>query len=206
MLTKPAAAFAQILGAVLAFIGFGAALGGDGYWMLIAGAALLIWGGWEARNRIASDQAKRRNDPDARSDQMGFFTNLFGRNRRNEAAANLPGTGAYNLKVVGTSNYQSALEKICGGKTDEAQELEVRAILIHEEDNPHDKKAIRVDIDGRTVGYLSRNDAREYRKQLSDLGQPGITAACSAMIVGGWDDGDEDVGSYGVRLDLPTKD
>ena len=137
---------------------------------------------------------------------MGFFSTLFGgRTRRHEVAANLPGPGEYNLKAVGTSKYQSALDEICGGKTDEGQERKVRAVLFHEDDNPHDKNAVRVDIEGRTVGHLSRSDARNYRKQLSALGHPSITAACSAMIVGGWDRGHGDAGDYGVRLDLPTK-
>lgn len=82
----------------------------------------------------------------------------------------------------------------------------VEAVLVHENDNPYDNKAIRIDIQGMTVGYLSRKDARQYRKKLKEAGHPGITAKCFALIVGGWDRGPENRGHFGVRLDLPTEE
>lgn len=54
-----------------------------------------------------------------------------------------------------------------------------------------------------TVGYLSRKNAREYRKRLKKAGYQGITATCFAIIVGGWDRGGGDRGHFGVKLDLP---
>jgi hypothetical protein len=69
--------------------------------------------------------------------------------------------------------------------------------------NPYDSKAIRVDIQGNTVGYLSRENARQYRKRLEKAGHKGMTATCFAMVVGGWDRGSGDKGHFGVRLDLP---
>ena len=143
---------------------------------------------------------------------MGFFSSLFGRlNKSGPPAnqlpiANLPGPGTYSLDVVGESNYQSALEKICGGKTEEGHNKIIMATLIHEDNNPYDDKAIRVDIDGMAVGYLSRKNARELRVKLRESGYPGITATCSAIIVGGWDRGGDNKGHFGVRLDLPTAD
>ncbi len=138
---------------------------------------------------------------------MGFFSWLFGKQEVTPAAiANLPGPGTYSLDVVGESNYQTALESICGGRSTRSQEKIVEATLIHEDDNPYDNQAISVSIQGKTVGYLSRKDARKYRKQLKQAGYPGITAKCSAMIVGGWDKGGGDRGHFGVRLDLPTEE
>jgi hypothetical protein len=69
--------------------------------------------------------------------------------------------------VAGESHYQSALETICGCRqeygratwTDDVQ-------LIPENDNPYDPNAVRVAIEGRTVGYLSRADAVSYRQIL----------------------------------------
>jgi hypothetical protein len=119
---------------------------------------------------------------------------------------NLPGPGAFAFDIVGESKYQAALEQICGGRTEDGHEKIVQAKIIHEDDNPYDNKAIRVDIYGATVGYFSREAARDYRKQLKDAGVPGATATCSAMIVGGWDRGGGDKGSFGVKLDLPTDD
>src|SRR4030042_2459327 len=134
---------------------------------------------------------------------MGSYSWLFGGAKKEEPIANLPGPGTYSLDIVGESNYQSSLEKMCGGQTEEGHEKIVQATLIHEDDNPYDNKAIRVDIDGMTVGYLSRENAREYRKRLKKAGYPGITATCSAIIVGGWDRGGGDRGHFGVKLDLP---
>jgi hypothetical protein len=114
------------------------------------------------------------------------------------------GTGAYAVEVVGESKYQMALEEICGGRTEDGVDLIVEAVLIHEDDNLYDDQAIRVDIARRTVGYLSRINAREFRMQLAKAGHPGATAACAARIVGGWDCGPDDRGYFGVRLDLPT--
>ncbi len=76
------------------------------------------------------------------------------------------------------------------------------AHIIPEPTNRHDVNAMRVDIDGMTVGYLSRKDAVTLRKRLREQGVDGPVSA-SALIVGGWDRGRDDVGSFGVRLDVP---
>ena len=77
------------------------------------------------------------------------------------------------------------------------------AVLILEHANPYDSKAVQVLIGGRVCGYLSRENARAYRRQLKKAGHPNMTASCRAMIVGGWDRGAGDRGHFGVRLDLP---
>jgi hypothetical protein len=137
---------------------------------------------------------------------MGLLSWLFGsadQKTANQPVANLPGPGTYSVDIVGESRYQFELESICGGKTDDGHKKVVEAVLIHEDSNPHDNKAVRIDIGGRTVGYLSRENAREYRKALKQKGHPGITASCSAVIVGGWDRGSRGQGHFGVKLDLP---
>jgi hypothetical protein len=137
---------------------------------------------------------------------MGFFSRIFGKRKVNKAIVDFSGPGTYRLDIVGESNYQSALEKICGGSTYEGQELIIEAVLVPEDDNPYDKNAIRVDMSGKTVGYLSREKARQYRKKLEQAGYSVITAKCSAMIIGGWDRGRGDKGHFGVKLDLQTED
>lgn len=114
------------------------------------------------------------------------------------------GPGTYSVDVVGESHYQEALEDICGGRNDEGQRFETEAFLVHEDDNPYDDKAVRIAIEGETVGYLDRKTARDYRKDLAKIGYAGAPATCSARIVGGWDRGDGDRGHFGVKLDLPT--
>ncbi|MSP20043.1 MAG: hypothetical protein EXQ93_00610 [Alphaproteobacteria bacterium] len=65
---------------------------------------------------------------------------------------------------------------------------------------------MRVDIEGATVGYLNREHAKQYRQQLLQAGQAGITATCPALIVGGWDRGRGNTGHFGVKLDIPMND
>ncbi len=117
---------------------------------------------------------------------------------------NLPGPGTYEFDIVGESHYQDALEEICGEKSEESAEHHTEAILYLENDNPHDKQAVRVDIEGHIVGYLSRTDARAYRKQLKQLGHESLICTCNAVIVGGWKRSKSDEGNFGVKLDLPV--
>ncbi len=114
--------------------------------------------------------------------------------------ARTPGTFA--VEVVGESNYQQALETICGGRSRDGAEEHITATLVLEDSNPHDKNAVRVDIAGNTVGYLSRPDARSYRQRLKQNGDDSSKQTCRALIRGGWDRGRNDRGNFGVRLDL----
>lgn len=116
----------------------------------------------------------------------------------------IKGPGAFTVDVVGESHYQENLEKICGGRTRESQDLKVRATLIPESDNPYDKNAVRVDIQGKTVGHLSREAAGEYRRDLRAAGFQNAPATCWANVRGGWKRG-QDEGHFGVKLDLPIE-
>lgn len=115
----------------------------------------------------------------------------------------LRGNREFALEVVGESYYQDALEQICGPRTRESVEQEHTARLILEDNNPRDKNAVRVEIDGKHVGYLSREVAKTYRQQIKNGGMPNAIGECQALIKGGWDrDGKK--GNYGVWLDIPV--
>ncbi len=121
-----------------------------------------------------------------------------------DARAVIPGDGTFSVAIVGESHYQPAITAVCGPRTEEGvDDLEVEACLVLEDGNPYDSEAVRVDIRGRTVGYLSRAGARHYRKALAKLGVRPVTAYCQARIRGGWDRGEDDQGFYGVYLDIP---
>ena len=115
----------------------------------------------------------------------------------------LAGDGSFAVQAVGELQYQRALEKLCGARNEEGYDLRCEAELVLEDRNPYDSRAVRVDIDGDVVGYLSRQDARRFR---ASLGARGIAAAnrvrCPARVRGGWDRGGGDSGYFGVRLDL----
>jgi hypothetical protein len=142
---------------------------------------------------------------------MGLLSKLFGVSQEPNPAApsgpavqtlRLPGPGLFSLEAVGESNYQEALERICGGRSYDGADLLTDATLVHEDTNPYDPEAVRIDIAGGTVGYLSRAHARIYRRQMAMAGHAGRVAVCAARIRGGWDRGEDDRGSYGVRLDV----
>ncbi len=112
------------------------------------------------------------------------------------------GNGEYALDIVGESHYQDALSEICGGKTRDSHDLDRLATLVFE-NNPNDQNAVRVDIEGKTVGYLQRPHAQQLRRQITGSGFPNTILSCSAKIVGGWDRGKGKEGYFGVKLDIP---
>jgi hypothetical protein len=98
------------------------------------------------------------------------------------------------VRVVGTSHYQEALLELSGRQGDEEIRVEKIAVFVPEPDNPHDPNAIAVQIDGRPVGYLSRDENRRWLDVVT-----GHDVACEAMIAGrGGTTG------LGVFLRLPT--
>jgi hypothetical protein len=121
-------------------------------------------------------------------------------------AHHIEGQEEYNVEIVGESKYQKVLGKIAGGRQEDGVEHETTARLIPENNNSYDKNAVRIDIENKTVGYLSRDNAKIYRKQLKKAGHANSTATCAAIIVGGWDRGRNDRGHFGVRLDLPYEE
>ena len=130
---------------------------------------------------------------------MRFASFLFG--RREPAGTLLAGDGSYRVEVVGESYYQPALEAICGGRTEDGVRHDCTADLIPEPTNPHDRNATRVDIAGRTVGYLPRFDAVGYRDGLHLAGVSWRPLQCRAVIRGGWQRRSGG-GQFGVMLDM----
>ena len=110
------------------------------------------------------------------------------------------GPGEYLMEIVGESHYQEALSTICGGRIEGGHNLKVAALLICDDKNPYDNKAIRIEIKGETVGHLDRERAREYRKKLTQADLLGRTVVCPAIIEGGGAKGSWS--AFGVRLDI----
>lgn len=132
-------------------------------------------------------------------------SSMFSR-RRVDDSAYLDGGGLYAVEVVGESHYQDNLRTIAGGPQKYSAHIETTATIISETDNPHDPNACRVEINGLVVGHLSRTDARTYRAQLARAGRPQAVVHTPALIAGGWDNGPDDRGPFGVRLDLPMRE
>ncbi len=78
------------------------------------------------------------------------------------------------------------------------------AELVLEPDNPYDIDAVRVDVGGRAVGYIPRDEAPDFHSVITALWAEGAPATCRATLTGGWERPD-DRGHIGVRLDIDNE-
>lgn len=120
---------------------------------------------------------------------------------RPAVVAATPPDDADQYDIVGESHYQQALVLLFGPKDEGGIEDYYGAALVLEPDNPHDRKAVRCEISGLKVGYLGRDDAKDFgkymrRKKLSSL--PVV-----ALVRGGWKNARGE-GSYGVTIEVPA--
>lgn len=119
----------------------------------------------------------------------------------------IKGPREYRINVAGESFYPESFAALVGQRRDEAVNIEARAQLVLQDDNPHDKLAVKVTIAGHQVGHLRRDAARAFRRAVryGPLAEHE-TFECAALICGGWDRSDGDAGHFGVRLDLVLDD
>jgi hypothetical protein len=100
---------------------------------------------------------------------------------RNQARSPIRHPGTFNVEAVGESHYQAALRAICGkGKVRHP----CIADLVLEDDNAHDNQAVAVKINGATVGYLSRNNARRFRQRCGNVRSLPVPAGEKTARVG----------------------
>lgn len=112
----------------------------------------------------------------------------------------LIGDGSFDYEIVGESHYQNNIRKalkLSGGRSSKSFQVQ----LIPEDHNQHDKNAVAVYIDWKKVGYLSRREAKNYRRRMKVLGFENRIAVCGGTVWGGGKGK-----SYGIWLDYdPTK-
>jgi hypothetical protein len=119
----------------------------------------------------------------------------------------IAGDGRFAVEVVGESNYLHSFETICGPRSKDGVNMQTRALLILEHNNKHDSNAVRVSVQGHTVGYLPRSLAANFRHVIRAAGHSRHSVFdCAAVIRGGWDNGRGKQGHYGVWLDIPKDD
>jgi hypothetical protein len=112
---------------------------------------------------------------------------------RNEIPPPLPGyvqirgRASFELRVAGSLHYQADLDAIAGGRRDAPVYFRTNATVFAEDGNVHDPNAVAVEIDGRLVGYIHREDAAAFRAELATIAGPGAVA-CRALIENGWPD------------------
>jgi hypothetical protein len=129
---------------------------------------------------------------------MGLFKKYASKKSVEVSCLELCGDG--HCAVVGESHYQEALKatsRICTAG-DEGRPT-FTAVLVAEPHNQYDLNAIAIYSPAGQVGYLSRDDAVDYKEVLAEVRERGYQAgACRAHLVGGT----TDKPSFGVVLCL----
>jgi collagen type III alpha len=89
-------------------------------------------------------------------------------------------------QVAGESHHSQAIRNLFGRQYGPGgAEIEVKAQLIPEPDNPHDPNAVAVRCGGATVGYLPRDDAARYAPVFNALVAQGMAPEVTARVWGG---------------------
>jgi hypothetical protein len=134
---------------------------------------------------------------------MSLFTSLFSPKAPERPSGKielvyLMGTGKFQMEIIDAEHYQTVLEAICGPRRPQGAKCYETASLKLEENN-----AVRVEIQGKQIGYLSSEAASFFRQRLIASGMPKGVGHCAALIRGGWLISDGSKGPYKVWLDLP---
>lgn len=137
---------------------------------------------------------------------LGFLAGYLFAQYKPPASSTLPPAeeDEFNVTVVGEAEYQDTLEVICGGVKRKSVNKRTVAALVPEDSNPYDENAVRVEIDGRAVGYLSHWNARTYRQLLEETEGLEVPTTCEALIRGGWYRSKRDRGDFSVKLKMPA--
>ena len=105
------------------------------------------------------------------------------------------------VNAAGESHYQDALEAVAGGRTAFGVCIPlITAELVREPANPYDPNAVRVEADGRLLGYVAKEDAARFHAVIDKLAAQDRPATCRARLTGGWDRGQLDRGTIGLQL------
>jgi hypothetical protein len=119
--------------------------------------------------------------------------------------ANIKPTGKGKQAVVGESNYQQAIIAAAGGVNEAGQPLHRDVLALIEPDplNQHDKTALVVLVDGKTVGYIPKTHKSYVKKVMKQQDAKYLT--CVGHITGRAGTSRKDAYFLGVELDLGRK-
>jgi hypothetical protein len=93
--------------------------------------------------------------------------------------------GRFQLEVVGESRYQGTIRELAGEHGDANASAVHPALLLPDDHNPYEDKAVAVFLSGEMVGYLNPKDALAFRARLDRLGLEGKLTSSQGIVRGG---------------------
>jgi hypothetical protein len=114
-----------------------------------------------------------------------------------------PTRESFDFELVGAEYYQAELQHLADNHRGEQLDgMPLTAMLIPEDENRSDNTAVRVDVDGLTVGYLSLVDSKGYHRRMAELKQKVRPTACAALLVVSPSQNSEAGTQFSVKLDI----
>jgi hypothetical protein len=156
---------------------------------------------WEARQRRTAEPEASKDSPQ----EVRASTTDIDQAERSPRVENggttieFPRSGRFGVAVVGESRRQTTLRSLAGSRLKSGETVVFTAAIVPEPQNSFDPQALAVYVyRGGQVGYLSREDAAEYKDVTAALIAGKLVGLCSARLIGGT----AAKPSIGVTLDL----
>ena len=93
--------------------------------------------------------------------------------------------GRFELEVVGESRYRDTVQALAGEHGERKADTRHPALLLPDDANPYEDKAVAVFLSGRMVGYLAPKDALAFRQMLARHEIDGKPTSTDAAVRGG---------------------
>ena len=94
-------------------------------------------------------------------------------------------SGRFQLEVLGESRYSDTIAALAGEHGDAAADARHKALLLADDNNPYEDKAVAVFLNNEMVGYLAPKDAQAFRTMLARQEITGQLTSTDAVIRGG---------------------
>jgi hypothetical protein len=93
--------------------------------------------------------------------------------------------GRFQLEVLGESRYSDTIRALAGEHGEAAANVHHKALLLADDNNPYEDKAVAVFLNNEMVGYLAPKDAVAFRTMLARQEITGQLTSTDAVIRGG---------------------
>ncbi|MGO4379037.1 hypothetical protein AB4Z19_12240 [Pseudoduganella sp. RAF19] len=118
-----------------------------------------------------------------------------------EPAHHWSDNGRFQLEVLGESRYYETIRELAGEHGDASADVRHPALLLPDDHNPYEDKAVAVFLSGHMVGYLAPKDAIAFRERLARLDLSGKLTSTEGVVRGGGLYEGKRL-SYSVNLDI----